>query len=49
MSKSSYTSIGVLQETKNQLDSKILKLQAKKGKRLTYDEVIKILIKKETM
>lgn len=39
-----YTSIGVLEETKKQLDSFLVKSQTKNGERLTYDKCIKMLL-----
>tara|TARA_R110002020_G_scaffold296890_1_gene512629 strand:- start:886 stop:1044 length:159 start_codon:yes stop_codon:yes gene_type:complete len=45
MSKTAYASIGVLQETKKKLDSLLLKKQSKLGIRLTYDDMLKTLMK----
>lgn len=48
MSKTShkqYTTIGVFEETKKELDKRILLKSAKLGEKITYDKYIRQLIK----
>ncbi len=43
--KQQYTSIGVFESTKKALDKAILKESALKGKKMTYNDFIVLLIK----